>query len=363
VSPTAYIFSGIAILLLVPALRSAQRHWKNHEHKHGFWYEVSKDFVGPLMFAALGFYFGSRLDQQRVAIAENQGKSTILREMVTKGNGPDVAFFTAVGERLTVHLQHYEKLREAQAGDAGGEEMERKMLFDERAIYFYYGMFRVAVVDFLATKGFVLYPRVWMEEAFEGLTNHVVDHFIGCKERMDDFPEEQAALYRYFGASKATYHAGSKRPDEPIPDLFQFSLMLADTRDSVAEKSPYYPPQVIELQKGFQRFQRRLHARTIVSKEIIVTFEAMIGLDDYAFNTLFSTWYGQFETAVSVKICPEHPRDFLPYPLRNFEPSAPEQEKVEWAQERNRAWTLVFNSVPVDLRKTAKEEKAECARR
>ena len=361
----AAIVVATLVFVIVVVVR-ARAQWKARNNEHGFLYEVVKDVVvpvfGSLVLASLGFWFGFQLDRQRGISAEHQSKDAILRDMMTTRNGPDVAFFTAVGERLTVHLQQYERFRRAQAQGIGGQEISEKALFDEKAIYFFYGMFRVAVVDFLATKGYVLYPRVWMEEAFEGLTDHVAEHFVGTKEREDVFPEEEAALYRYFGASKATYHTGGKRPDESGPDLFEFNLILAEApRPESGKSNPYYARQVIELQKGFQRFQERLHSGKINPQEIIVTFEAMIGLDDYAFNTLFSHWYKQFEPDPPVEIGTAPPKDFLPYPLRNFQPIVPAREKEEWADERKKAWSLIFNNVPLDLRKDAEKDKSACA--
>jgi hypothetical protein len=320
--------------------------------RHRGVYEWCKDFATPLLVVFVGTCLTYLSNQQQ----KHESKDAILREMMTKGNGPDVAFFTAVGQRLTVHLQQYERF-DAQAKTKGTEqEAAKKALFDEKAIYFFYGMFRVAVLDFLATKGYVLYPRIWMEEAFRGLRNGVVKEFIGHEERDDDFPEEEAALYRYFGASKATYHAGSKRPNEPIPDLFEFALILGDAPPVETGKGPYYALQVTELREGFQRFQRRLHERKIEPQKIITAFEAMVGLDDYAFNTLFSHWYQQFKPDPPVRIRPDPPEDFLPYPIPDFRPIVPTQENKEWAAEREKAWELIFKNVPPDLRIDAKDE-------
>jgi hypothetical protein len=315
-------------------------------NRHSRFYEFCKDFATPLLVFALGSWLTYLSNQQQ----KHESKDAILREMMTKGNGPDLAFFTAVGERLTVHLHQYKRFHEALAKGTGEPETTEKALFDEKAIYFFSGMFRVAVVDFLATKGYMLYPRIWMEQAFQGLRDDVVEEFIGHKEREDAFPEEEAALYRYFGASKATYHAGSKRPDEPIPDLFEFALILGDAPPPEPEKGRYYALQVIELRTGFLRFQKRLREGQIDPQKIIATFEAMEGLDDYAFNTLFSHWYRQFKPDPPVRIRPDPPEDFLPYPGGVFRSIVPTKENEEWAKERKRAWKLIFKNVPPDLR-------------
>jgi hypothetical protein len=214
-------FSGVAalvgtVLLIAAAALKDHQHWSEHHEKHGFWYEVTKDFVGPLVIAGAGLYFGYQLEKQRGLEAENQSKATILRQMMTSRNGPDVAFFTAVGEQLTTHLQHWAKLRQEidlrkDATEETKNAMREEAVFDEEAINFFYGMFRAARIDFLATKGYVLYPRIWMEVAFERLTQHVNDRFLGASEQdWQVSAQEQAALYQYFGASKAMYSASSR---------------------------------------------------------------------------------------------------------------------------------------------------------
>ena len=63
-------------------------------------------------------------------------------------------------------------------------------------------------------------------QAFEELNHGIVADFIGTKEQLNLHPEEEAALYRYFGAMKASYHTGTKPADEAFPDLFEFNLIL-----------------------------------------------------------------------------------------------------------------------------------------
>jgi hypothetical protein len=268
--------------------------------------------------------------------------------MMTTRNGPDVAFFTAVGEQLTVHMRRYEKFQNAPDKTIFGKDWERKAIFDERAIYFFYGMFRVARTDFLATKGYVLYPRIWMEEAFARITDSVIKDYMCCEEDAPKAsPIEQAALYHYFGASKAMYHAGSKAADEPLPDLFQFSQMLDDAG------KPGAPAYVVELSKGFQDFENRLRSGCIDRREIITSFEAIVGLDDYAFNTLFSEWYQQFRANPPTTQLPsEPPLEFLPYTLDTFESESdiPDQKKKEWCEERQRAWQIILDNCPNEFK-------------
>jgi hypothetical protein len=346
-APFSLTLAGAVIIYVaIIVVEGLHRHWVVRGFR--FWYEVTKSvtvpIAGPLILAAVGFWFGSQLDRQRTADTDSQSKAAILREHMTTQNGPDVAFFTAIGDRLTVHLQRYKKHRAK--GQASGNlpgYLDANAQFDEQAIYFFYGMFRVALVDFFATKGFVLYPRIWMEQAFEGLSNHVVEHFNDGKEsELKSDPEEQAALYRYFGASKAMYHTTSSRDAESIPDLSQFHSLL--------EKEP-------QLKTGFANFQKRLRNGAIQPDEMIRTFEAIVGLDDYAFNTLFTKWYRQFggeepPTILPKKLMCDPPNAFLPYPLPNFEATNPQRKDDEWKDERKKAWTMILQNVPTSLKAT-----------
>jgi hypothetical protein len=371
VTPTEIILITIAIgtialvpIVIVLAVRS-YRYWEQHNQNHGFLYEFSKDFAAPLLLVLLAGFLAYEFNVQRDAEGENERKAAILREIMTTRDGPDVAFFTAVGDRLTMHLRRYEKFQSFQSAgpmprnDCQPESNAQKTAlfdeFDERAIYFFYGMYRVARLDFLATRGFVLYPRIWMEEAFSRVTDKVIEDFMGVKE--DDpgaSAVEQAALYHYFGASRASYYTGSntgsKRPDDPIPDLFKFNKMLENATQSTGED-----PYVAELRKGFQDFRERLRNKCIPSQDIITSFEAIVGLDDYAFNTLFSKWYRQFHSDSHLpveKLRNDPPEDFLRYPLDTFEFESddPAQKKDAWEKERQKAWKAILDNLPDDFK-------------
>jgi hypothetical protein len=359
----ALIALALIALALWRGLRSERRYWEQHDHKHGFLYEFTKDFAAPLLLAILGGVLAYEFGKLRAAEAENQRKAAILRDIMTIRDGPDVAFFTAVGDRLKVHLRRYEKFRQSQSAgpmprnDCQPESDAQKTAlfdeFDERAIYFFYGMYRVARLDFLTTKGYILYPRIWMEEAFYRVTDKIIKDFMGGKKE-DDLcasPVELAALYHYFGASKASYYTGSKRPDDAFPDLFRFNKMLENATQSTCED-----PYVAELRKGFQDFRERLRKKRIPWQEIITSFDAIEGLDDYAFNTLFSKWYGYKKVSPDLPVEEElqnnPPKEFLRYPLDTFEfkSHVPAQKKKEWDEERQKAWETILNNLPDDFK-------------
>jgi hypothetical protein len=364
------------VILGVKAVNRIRRDLESQDKHEAFWYtlltEVLVPFAGPAFLALIGLWFSVQLENDRNAEAENQKKVAVLRETMTTRNGPDVAFFTAVGERLTIHIQRYEQqVQQANAKGLVGNDLsdflDHNALFEEKAIYFYYGMFRVAQLDFLATKGYVLYPRIWMEQAFVGLMSQIVEDLIGAKERdISASVEEEAVLYRYFGASKATYHTASERTNETTPDLFEFSLILNPgvSAPKTTAESPYYALHVTELRHGFQRFQARLREGKIRCDDIIVMVEAMTGLDDYAFNTLFSSWYGQFNGNVPITLdqfLNDPPEDFLPYPLDSFKASKEYREAQEWCGRRKGAWQFVLDNVPSQLKEVRGAGQSGCA--
>src|SRR2546421_359346 len=129
-TPIAYALIGLFVMVVVGIF--VWRRARHLEERDEFWYEVCKDFVGPIFVAILGFWVATQFEEQHVT----SSKEAALREMMTTRNGPDVAFFTAVGERLTVHLQRYEKLRLKEI-QGKPEDLEKAKLFDERAIYFF----------------------------------------------------------------------------------------------------------------------------------------------------------------------------------------------------------------------------------
>jgi hypothetical protein len=339
-------------------LRSAYRYWTKHNHKHGFGYEVAKDFFSPLLLAVIGFGFAVQLNRQQVITTENQSKEAALREMMTTRSGPDVAFFTAVGSQMTIHLRRYERFFAAQKAGKVDKQADEAAAFEKKAIYFFYGMYRVAIIDFSATKGYVLYPRIWMEQAFEGLRNGFVDQFA---PEADDIahPEEEAALYRYFGAMKATYHAGSKRADEGYPDLFEFTSFLDKTPIAQGSNS-YFVAMVTSLREGFSRFEKRLGGDEFRPHDAILGVEAMIGLNDYAFNAVFSKWYRQFDpeppTELS-KFLTQPPDDFLRYRLYDFDDTS----GAVWCTERQRAWHLLLEKVDPALKEKCGQNTRPCA--
>jgi hypothetical protein len=354
------IYGLVALFLAILAalLRPAYRYWTEHDHKHGFGYEVAKDFFSPLLLAVIGFGFAVQLNRQQVITAENQSKEAALREMMTSRNGPDVAFFTAVGIQLNIHLRRYERFLAAQKAGKVDKQAEDAAAFEKKATYFFYGMYRVAIIDFSATKGYVLYPRIWMEQAFEGLNHGFAKQF--APEAVDSaHPEEEAALYRYFGAMKATYHTGTKRADEGFPDLFEFTSLM-DKTPIAPGSSAHYLAMVASLREGFSRFEKRLDSPQFHPHDAILGVEAMIGLDDYAFNAVFSKWYQQFDpeppTELS-KFLTDPPDDFLRYQLYDFDDTF----GVVWCTERQQAWRLLLEKVDPALKEKCGEKTRPCA--
>jgi len=362
VTPTEKILIAVAIVAIAitligfalrrPLLRE-RRYWEKHDHKHRFSYEFIKDFAAPLLLAVLAGFLAYEFNVQRDTEAEKQKEATALLEVFTKGNGPDVAFFTAIGDQLTLHLQRYRNLLDVADKKSDQERkayLDARAMFDEKAIYFFYGVFRAAQIDFLATKGYVIYPRIWMEVAFEGLCDHIVGCFMDVDERKPEAdPREEAALYHYFGTAKTMYTAGTRRPSDPVPDLFGFVRLLKEFEGKIPAEITDNTPYEQVLAKAFAAFQARLRDRNHHpdSDEIIAAVDAIVGVDDYAFNTLFAGWYHQFQGAkVPVQLPPDPPREFLPYPLPRFDR---QDGKRSWEDERHKAWREILEVVPAEL--------------
>lgn len=311
--------------------------------------------------------FETFLSDYQGAREDGQKKAEVMRDFVVTRNRPDVAFFTAVGLRLTIHLRRYESIR-AEASknkltdQALSKYLDEKGAFEERALYFFAGMYRASLVDFYATQGYVLYPRIWMEESFDTIANSIVTQLMGGSEdSISVSAEEQAAIYKFFGTLKATYHSkrdpdketAPENPNSAAPkrgfakevgqDLFEFNLLFSEQREY---KDPYFAKCIETLKDGFGRFRARLREGKIRAQDVILACETLVGIDDYAFNTLFSSWYQQFEGPVPVvlKEVRKAPAHFLPFPIQNFEGT-----KESWEAEREKAWNLILSSIPESL--------------
>src|SRR6202035_3481837 len=265
-----------------------------------FWRFAGVPLATPVLVAAFGIVFSLLSD----ANYDHQKKGELLREVVASKDRPDIAFITAVGDQLVSRLKSRDKIIASEKtadnniGPAARSDLQRAQTFEERAVYFFYGMFHSALIDFHASKGYQLYPRLWMEEAFFQLTNRVNELANGGQDETHTYQSEieLSALYKYFGAAAATFKNITDRPGEPTKAavLFDFNLMLdrVERRTDPSLANDQYQIHLEDtLRKGCERFQARLNSGAINVQQLELTIATITALDDYGFNKLFATWY------------------------------------------------------------------------
>jgi len=318
-----------------------------------FWRFAGVPLATPVLVAAFGIVFSLLSD----ANYDHQKKGELLREVVASKDRPDIAFITAVGDQLVSRLKSRDKIIASEKtadnniGPAARSDLQRAQTFEERAVYFFYGMFHSALIDFHASKGYQLYPRLWMEEAFFQLTNRVNELANGGQDETHTYQSEieLSALYKYFGAAAATFKNITDRPGEPTKAavLFDFNLMLdrVERRTDPSLANDQYQIHLEDtLRKGCERFQARLNSGAINVQQLELTIATITALDDYGFNKLFATWYQgpdspnevkSLDSEIPGRISPTPPSEYLFYPLHNW----------EGQDIRNSTWQIVFHSV------------------
>ena len=327
---TSVVISVVGLVIIVILLALAKK-WAPDRWR---WLKVT---ITPLALLLLGVGFGIMTESQRHADDENQKKGELLGQIITSHDRPDIAYLTAVGDRFVLHLRRYQNLR----------EKKKDTEFDEYAAYFFYGMFRIGLVHFYATKGYALYPRLWMEQAFDNLAKKVIEE-VQDKKETDPEPylaKEEAALYKYFrpiyqtSKQEQTTKQHRGEPDEARVMLNFYNWLKEKETDASSKEFKE------ALQGGFKRCRDRLQDQKVV-RTLIQIFEAITGLDDYAFNEVFAGWYNynkgveggelKGEKKIPTTIWRDPPPvSFLHYPLLNF-------EEKNWQQERKDAWELIY---------------------
>jgi hypothetical protein len=310
-----------------------------------------KDIVVPVSLQVAVAIFGAAwalVNQiHEHTAAEIQKKAELLREIVASHDRPDIAYLSAVGDGYVLHLHRYQQLA-AMIKTNNDQKCLDELRFEEYANYFFYGLFREGFTEFHAVKGYELYPRLWMEEVFFKLVNNVITNSLGAPVSDAHLRgEEEAALYKYFrpAFSATTEHQGNASDS---PALFNFYLLLSSNIiPSGMETNKDYAAMTDELRTGFTNYQQRLTKDQINIGEIFTACDALVGIDDYAFNALFADWY-KYGTkggtlgkdkelpAYLSEDCKSPPKDFLSYPRSNFEGPA-----SEWPERRTNAWQLV----------------------
>jgi hypothetical protein len=343
----------VAILLLVVfvvAVRLKATTFREHQQK--FWKSIAVPLFTTFAVGALGIWFTASYEERKTIVSNNQKNGELLREVLASKDRQDSAFITAVGKRLVLSLERRRKIIAEINAIKGIDEARRTKLtteqsFAERAAYFFYGMFHVALIDFYATKGHQLYPRHWMADAFVALADRVDSVVYGGKDQTSpEMPgDEEAALYAYFGHRK--------------PVLFDFNQMLC-----TIAKANVGSPEEKALGKGCADFQQRLGSDNSgkMVRDLEMTVAAIIALDDYSFNKLFGVWYQGPDSPAAVqrlekdeipgKISQTPPCDYLFYPLRGW----PEGVKAE--DLRMTTWQIIFDALATQFHSASPANQA-----
>lgn len=254
----------------------------------------------PVIVGLLGIFFAIKSDMRQRAEAERQRQVSVMRELIISQDQVDTSFMIAIDAQLSNHLHRYI------AGARG---------FDEEATFFFYGMHRAALVNLHATAGNLVFPRLWMEEAFEGLANHVVELILGTTELDPALSaESEAVIYQYFGTRSGSNRKEGERirHGDTGPLLFQFHCLL---HDMIAPTDPVAAAEQDALKKEFGIFRARLDAKEFAPAEVINTIFAMDALCVYAYNNTFAAWYETHPEPIPQIPPLNPPNDFAPaYP-------------------------------------------------
>lgn len=286
--------------------------------------------ITPVIVGALGFWFAIQSDQRQRSETEREREASAMRELIVSQDQRNTSFLLGVDNQLVIHLQRYLLSKQ-------GKE-KKPTDFDEEAAFFFYGMHRAALVNLQASEGNLIFPRLWMEEAFAALAQYVVDNIRGAEEVDPNVPPEaEAAIYAYFGVRGETNSSGSEdsRPVGTGPLLLKFHCMLLE-KDKPAD--PVLALEREVLKSEFRNFQERLHNEAFDPGHVIDALIAMQALNTLAYNSTFAGWYG---------IKPEKIPNYPPSaPPKLFLDTPPKDFGGDWNELRHRTWALILKVCP-----------------
>ena len=285
--------------------------------------------ITPVLVVVLGFWFAIQSDQRQRAESERQRQTSAMRDVIVSQDRANTSFLIAIDIELSRHLTRY----------LSANEQGNNTDFDEEAAFFFYGMHRAALVNLRATAGNIVFPRVWMEAAFENLANHIVETILGATELDPSVSGPgKAAIYEYFGVRADSDRTGSERAmhSSAGPLLLKFHCLL---HDATISSDPVVALKTELLKNEFRDFQGRLHKKQFDPAEVIKTVLAINALAAYAYNNIFADWYGTHPEAM--------PRNPPADPPEHFLDSRPnEATKEQWQEVRRRAWDFVRKFSP-----------------
>jgi hypothetical protein len=192
-----------------------------------------------------------------------------MKEIISSRDRQEAAFLLTVDTELMAHVMRY------QTTDSPGRD------FDAEAIFFFYGLHRADLVNLSASKGVLLFPRLWIQDAFFTLAEHIVTNVLGAGEFDQAIsPQSEAVIYKYFTQTP------NDTKEKATPLLIDFHAFC------VHGKSPLLSTDEAEVLKAeFLRFKDRLAQNKIDTDHLNDDVLAMNGLFDYSFNYMFADWY------------------------------------------------------------------------
>lgn len=294
-------FAIVGLILLVVLLYGIFHKSNSTEFDHIK--DVVVPVITPLVIVTLGFVFTLQSEKRQRHETELQYQQqradqqiAVMREMMVSQDRRDISTILAIDTQMAVHVRRLQ---------ANSPIVDSYTNFDEEALFFFFGLHQMAMVNVWASKGNVIFPRLWMANAFEALLENVLTNVYGT-DYMDPAlnPKIEAVMYKYF-AGTVSDNSGTKTP----PLLMDFHNLLENNQDARLTRE-----ETDTLVYAFHQFQNRLHKNKIRKDELINDLLAANGLVEYSYLGIFSDWYQ----------LPQYSADFIPIelPLPSMPPPA-----------------------------------------
>jgi hypothetical protein len=330
-----------------------------------------KDIVVPVMtslvVALVGIGFAFESTRRQRADADSDRQTSLMRELMVSQDRRETAHLFALHLNLNIHLHRYMRMIEMPKEPG----LDKRIRFEEEAIFFFYSKHRAALVNLRSSKGNLVFRRVWMEIIFQQLAIHIVETILGAGERDPKvFAEGEAATYRLFAVGAPALSETSDEPRKPEGYRLGGYLVLSDFHRLMSDESTSdsKDPDVVQIKKEFGLFQEALHNGDkqppidpyIDKAKLINSILAMQGLEAYSYQNLLSVWYGLVEEEIptDVKQLPQAvPKNFLNLMWYDFETVPPpgftgnwqEKRMEKWKEKREDAWKLIRIFCPKEV--------------
>jgi hypothetical protein len=293
------LFSIVVAIPIVVILRLGWTAPEKHAPDHLWRYlkDLAVPLVIPTLAVIITVWFTKQSERRQRAEAESDKQTAIMREVMVSKDRNFISYIIAVDSQLIGHL-----LRSTNSQPDS---------FDAEAAFFFFGLHRAALINLEASKGNLVFPRVWIEEAFHEMAKNVVTNILGADENSPQVSAiGEAVMYKYFGSANND-DSGSSGKDEHSrsgPLLIDFHRLLAETNP--IRSSPKDAEDLKVLSEELGKFRERLKNKKMVN-ELIEDLLIMDALVYYSYNSVFGNWYN----------LPKHLREEMPsVPLQTNSP-------------------------------------------